>query len=225
MADTQPIGKLLIDLQAGIDAAKANPCNRCGQPESRHTGVGKFCPFYSTFRASRSSSGERFGEDETRWEVACVHSPLFFGMTAPETAPDGKVDDGLLAYYAKDVTGFAGDLARLVLGQRGQINELWRWCYSLALAGAKAQLALRNAEQREAGEENFWPAQQEWHEMVGSSHSIFLRSIREAAGVDNDAFLAFVRGERGAEFSAIAEALYEAAASQPPLQQSEEPKT
>jgi hypothetical protein len=102
----------------------------------------------------------------------------------------------------------------LVRAQEEQ-KLLWRWVYGLNLVAARTQLAVRNGELREANEPNTWPAQSKWNELVSSSHSIFLRAAREAAGIDNDAFLDYVRGEHGPAFTEIAEELYEAALRQP----------
>lgn len=80
----------------------------------------------------------------------------------------------------------------------------FRWSYQLLLAFAME--LLRRANQN-LESPNDWPAGQKWHEMVGSSHAIFLRMAREAAGVSNDEYLAIVRS---AEY--FIDDLYEAAA-------------
>ncbi len=73
-------------------------------------------------------------------------------------------------------------------------RRLWRWAYALNIAAAVYALRLRNAELREAGEPNNWPAQSEWNELNGSSHMTFLRAARDLAGIDHTEFLPFVRG-------------------------------
>jgi hypothetical protein len=40
---------------------------------------------------------------------------------------------------------------------------------------------------------NKWPAGKEWHQLVGSSHSIFLRSARAEAGINDDEYLHVIR--------------------------------
>ncbi len=95
-------------------------------------------------------------------------------------------------------------------------ETLWRWCYSLLLAGAKAELARENGELREAGTPDEWPAQQEWSDLGNSSHSVYLRRVRELAGIDHDAFLAYVRYERGERPGEIAQELFDAARSAAP---------
>jgi hypothetical protein len=106
--------------------------------------------------------------------------------------------------------------ARAALSEAETLNaKFWRWAYALNVAAAKAQLALRNAKLREADEPNTWPAQSEWNELVSSSHSIFLRAMREAAGIDHDDFLAYVRNERGERYAEIADEIYQHSASAP----------
>lgn len=65
----------------------------------------------------------------------------------------------------------------------------FRWAYSLMIA--LAQHLLKDAN-REAGP-NEWPRGQQWHEMVGSSHSAFFHQARELAGISHDEFLENVR--------------------------------
>lgn len=65
----------------------------------------------------------------------------------------------------------------------------FRWSYQLLLAFAKHLLARANAER-----EGFdWPAGQEWNGLVGTSHSIFLRNARDAAGINHDEYLEGIR--------------------------------
>lgn len=64
----------------------------------------------------------------------------------------------------------------------------FRWAYQLLLALARRRLEDAN---KDCGDS--WPAGQEWHEMVGSSHSIFLRGAREEAGIPDDAFMGLIR--------------------------------
>jgi hypothetical protein len=89
-----------------------------------------------------------------------------------------------------------------------EMMDLWRWCYALNQAGAQLALALDNAENREAGTSNEWPAQQEWTELVSSSHSVFMHRVRDRAFVPHDAFLAYVRGEHGEDYAEIADEIY-----------------
>ncbi len=73
-------------------------------------------------------------------------------------------------------------------------KELWKMLYKSQLALAKQLLKERNKELLEAGEPNTWPAQQEWCDMVGSSHAIFFRHARELADIDHDEYLHTLRG-------------------------------
>ena len=57
--------------------------------------------------------------------------------------------------------------------------------YRLQTAFAKHLLAEANRENSENGDPDQWPAQQSWNDLVGSSHSIFLRKAREEAGIDD----------------------------------------
>lgn len=82
----------------------------------------------------------------------------------------------------------------------------FRWAYQLLLALAKRRLADANAD-RES--ENDWPAGQRWHEMVGTSHSIFLRGAREEAGIPEEAFMGIIRS-----LECDVDDLYEAAAKE-----------
>ena len=72
-------------------------------------------------------------------------------------------------------------------------KELWEQLYKSQLALAKQLLKERNKELLENGEPNTWPAQQEWCDMVGSSHAIFFRNARELAGIDHDSYLHTLR--------------------------------
>ena len=65
----------------------------------------------------------------------------------------------------------------------------FRWTYSLLIELAKEELSKAN---EECGKDE-WPAGQEWHHLVPTSHSIFLRRARERAGIDHDEFLAPIR--------------------------------
>jgi hypothetical protein len=69
-------------------------------------------------------------------------------------------------------------------------TKYFRWAYALLVALAKRNLADRNAT-REAP--NNWPCGMSWHELVGSSRSIFLRQAREEAGIPHQEFLDVVR--------------------------------
>lgn len=73
---------------------------------------------------------------------------------------------------------------------KGRATRNFRWAYQLLLALAKRRLADANLNRED---ENDWPAGQEWHEMVGSSHSIFLRGAREEAKIPEDAFMGVIR--------------------------------
>lgn len=66
----------------------------------------------------------------------------------------------------------------------------FRWAYQLLLALAKRRLADANVNLESPGD---WPGGQEWHEMVGSSHSIFLHAARDEAGIPHEEFLEFIR--------------------------------
>lgn len=66
----------------------------------------------------------------------------------------------------------------------------FRWAYKLLLALAKRCLADANANREH---ERDWPAGQQWNELVGSSHAVFLRSAREEAGIPHDKFLEGIR--------------------------------
>lgn len=86
---------------------------------------------------------------------------------------------------------------------REQAHRYFRWAYALLIALAKTELAKDNLT---CGKN--WPAGQQWDELVGTSHSIYLRRAREIAGIPHDEFLATVRGE---EYGEDAEAVYDAA--------------
>lgn len=76
--------------------------------------------------------------------------------------------------------------------QKPTAEELnFRWAYQVLLALAKRRLADANANLESPDD---WSAGQEWHEMVGSSHAIFLRQAREEAGIPHDEFLELIRG-------------------------------
>lgn len=66
----------------------------------------------------------------------------------------------------------------------------FRWAYQLLLALAKRLLADAN---RDRESEDDWPAGQEWHEMVGTSHSVFLRGARKEAHIPEEAFMGLIR--------------------------------
>lgn len=80
-------------------------------------------------------------------------------------------------------------------------------CYKAILALAKLLLVRQNEEDKRAGREDEWPAQQAWSDMVSSSHSIFLRRARAEAGIDHQWFAEQVR-----KHGEVIEELYEAAA-------------
>jgi hypothetical protein len=65
----------------------------------------------------------------------------------------------------------------------------FRWAYSLMIALAQKLLKEAN----EKAEDGAWPNGQEWHELVGTSHSIFFHQARDLAGVPHDEFLENVR--------------------------------
>jgi hypothetical protein len=66
----------------------------------------------------------------------------------------------------------------------------FRWAYAAILALAKRNLA--DANEKVKGTRN-WPGGQEWHELCGSSHAVFLRAAREEAGIPHAEFLEGVR--------------------------------
>lgn len=108
----------------------------------------------------------------------------------PEVCLNGEVDEGARHCHCKcHVPTPAEELAEA----RKTATQYFRWAYQLLLALAKRRLADANAENEAKGEPNNWPAGQEWHEMVGSSHSIFLRGARNEAGIPEDAFMAVIR--------------------------------
>lgn len=71
--------------------------------------------------------------------------------------------------------------------------QFFRWAYAAIVALAIRRLKQANDENKAAGEENCWPAGQEWRDLAGSSRASFLRLAREEAGIPNDEFLAVVR--------------------------------
>lgn len=118
--------------------------------------------------------------------------------------------------FAKQIVALhaAPEPARGVEGQgetetyRRNAIRNFRWAYQLLLALAKRKLAEANTN---LADPNEWPAGQQWHEMNGTSHSIFLRQAREEAGLPHEAFLALIRaGEYDVDD------LYEQAATTPP---------
>lgn len=88
--------------------------------------------------------------------------------------------------------------------------RFWKWAYALNVAAAKLALRARRAEQRLAGETHLWPGEQDWNNLVSTSHAVFLREARELAGINHDEFLAVVRGTD--TFAWAADAIYMAAA-------------
>lgn len=85
----------------------------------------------------------------------------------------------------------------------------FRWAYQLLLALAKRRLADSNANLEFPDD---WPGGQEWHEMVGSSHSIFLNAARDEAGIPHEEFLELIRNG-----TYDVEDLYDTACAQPEL--------
>jgi hypothetical protein len=70
-------------------------------------------------------------------------------------------------------------------------EKIFKWAYRLLLALAVRNLKDAN-ENRE--DERAWPAGQEWHQLNGSSHGVFLRAAREEAGIlEHDEFLEYIR--------------------------------
>jgi hypothetical protein len=124
----------------------------------------------------------------------------------------------LLARVAEESTGAAVRFAPLERGVT-DVMELFdhaapkqdalrdfRWAYALLTELAKAELTEAN---RRVGDSGEWPAQQQWHELVGSSHAVFLRRARERAGIDHAGFLHLVREVPG--YMEVSEEEYEAA--------------
>lgn len=138
---------------------------------------------------------------------ACVHCGKSFGapMLVGGGAGSASVQYTLAPSESATITALRSELETA----KRERAQFWRWAYALNLAAAKLALTLRNAELRENGESRNWPAQQEWSELGSTSHSVFLRQAREAACIDHDAFLAYVRGAD--ELAEIADDLYEQA--------------
>ena len=72
-------------------------------------------------------------------------------------------------------------------------KQLFGWLWKSQLELAKKLLKERNDELLAADEENTWPAQQEWDDMLGSSHAIFLRAARDLSGIPHDIYLKIIR--------------------------------
>lgn len=139
-------------------------------------------------------------------------SPEFYtwavtGLESGGESADSCYDAIQRMLTAKDPDDFSGGDAPATAPEL----MFWRWAYGLNLVAAKQALELRKIEQRAAGEEKNWPGQQEWSDLVGTSHSVFLREARELAGIDHETFLAFARNQHGSAFAEIADELYDAA--------------
>lgn len=72
-------------------------------------------------------------------------------------------------------------------------KQLFKWLWKSQLELAKKLLKEMNEELLTAGEPDTWPAQQEWDDMVGSSHAIFLREARDISGIPHDIYLKLIR--------------------------------
>jgi hypothetical protein len=87
-------------------------------------------------------------------------------------------------------------------------KKLWEMLYRSQMALAVMCLDESN---RTRENKNDWPAGQEWHEMVGSSHAIFCRVARDKAGIDHDEYLKILR--ENSDAMEIAGPIYEQLAS------------
>lgn len=65
-----------------------------------------------------------------------------------------------------------------------EIGMLLNAVERLQTALAKRLLVERNKENADRGDPNEWPAQQEWDDLVGSSHAIFWQAARAEAGIE-----------------------------------------
>ena len=82
-------------------------------------------------------------------------------------------------------------------------RQLWEMLYRSQTALSIMCLDEAN---REREFHNDWPAGQEWHELVGSSHASFNRVARNRAGIDNKKYLHILRDY---DDDGISERLYE----------------
>jgi hypothetical protein len=153
--------------------------------------------------------GLNFSRHPRRLRVpdGCREVSVYFGTPPAASAP---VRDDALPRWKPDVQI---DRRTLEVAERDdalrEAHRHFRWAYALLLELAKEELAKANAEV--AGTRN-WPGGQQWNELVGSSHAVFLRKARERAGIPHDEFLAVVRGE---EYGEDAEKIYDAALRAP----------
>lgn len=72
-------------------------------------------------------------------------------------------------------------------------KQLWGWLWKSQLELAKKLLKETNENLVKEGREGDWPAMQEWDDMVGSSHAIFLRSARELSCIPHEPYLQILR--------------------------------
>ena len=72
-------------------------------------------------------------------------------------------------------------------------KKLWEWLWKSQQELAKRLLKDTNDALVKEGREGDWPAMQEWDDMVGSSHAIFLRSARELIGIPHEPYLHILR--------------------------------
>lgn len=89
-------------------------------------------------------------------------------------------------------------------------KRLWEMLYRSQLA---LSMMCADEANREREDEYDWPAGQEWHEMVGSSHAIFFRTAREKAGIDHNGYFHILRNNEDA--IDISEPIYAKAAALP----------
>jgi len=72
-------------------------------------------------------------------------------------------------------------------------RKLFRWLYRSQEAFAKHILKKMNEDMKRKWQEKYWPAQQEWDGMVGSSHAIFMRKARQKARIPHEPYLNILR--------------------------------
>lgn len=68
------------------------------------------------------------------------------------------------------------------------------WFLRALIALAKEELAKANKDHN-----GNWPAGQEWHELNGTSQSVFMHKARERAGIPHEEYLAWIRSYTGPE--------------------------
>lgn len=80
---------------------------------------------------------------------------------------------------------------------------LWRMLYKSQVALAKRVLSDMN--DTDDAKDGCWPCGMGWHQCNGSSHAIFFRKAREAAGIDHGAYLELLHGDDDALAIAVEE--------------------